>query len=77
MRVVQRGEQPRLALEPVEQLGVVVPRQRQDLQRDVASEAGVARPIDLTHAAHAEAGDDFVGADASGRFERHAAAEST
>ncbi len=44
---------------------------RQDLQRDIAIELGVARAIDLAHAPFAEQGHDFVRADASAGGERH------
>ena len=36
----------------------------QDLDRDVAVEARVARAVDLAHAAGAEGGEDLVGAEA-------------
>ena len=44
--------------------GSVANESRQDLDRDVAIEPRVARPIDLTHAAVADLGGDFVGAEA-------------
>ena len=37
---------------------------RQDLDGNVASEPGIARPMHLPHAAAAEAGKDFVGTEA-------------
>ena len=53
----------RFALEPQSALGIVEPMRRKDLDRDVASEFGVARPIHFPHAAHAEQACYFVGAD--------------
>ena len=42
---------------------------REHLDRDVAPEARIARAVDLAHAARAEQADDFIGTDASARFE--------
>ena len=39
-------------------------RWRQDLDRDLAFEPGVGRPIDLAHAAFADLGGDLVDAEA-------------
>ena len=52
--MIQRGEHPRLALEAREPIGMARERARQDLDRDVAPELGVARPVHLAHAARAE-----------------------
>ena len=52
--VIQRGEHPRLALEAREPIRIARERARQDLDRDVASELRVVRPVDLAHAAGAE-----------------------
>ena len=54
VRMIQRREQARLALEAREPLGIGGERRRQDLDRDVAAEPGVARAVDLAHAARAE-----------------------
>jgi len=43
----------------------------QDLDRDIATELGVLRAIDLTHSAQAEERDDFIGAKATTGGERH------
>ena len=69
--VIERGEQARLALEPEEPLRVLREGVWNRLQRDVAMEASVARPVDLAHAAPPDRGDDFVRADAGAGFERH------
>ena len=63
--MVQRGEHLRLAIEPREPLGVVRDRRQQHLDRDVAIQLGIARAIDLTHAARAEHGDDLVRSEAA------------
>jgi len=44
---------------------------RQKLERDIALEPRVARPVDLSHAARSKRGDDLVRPDAKTRTERH------
>jgi hypothetical protein len=51
---------------------VNVPGQR--LDRDVTTESKVARSVDLPHAAHTYAGDDFIVAEPRARRKRHVAA---
>ena len=53
VRMVERGEQLRLAREPSQAAGVSRKELGQDLQRNVAIESGVAGAIDLAHAAFA------------------------
>ena len=72
VRMVERGEHLRFALEPREPLGVVGEQLRQDLDRDVAIQPGVARAIDLAHPAGAKGGEDFVRAEASPGGQGHA-----
>ena len=60
VRMIQRGQQLRFALEARDTLGVVGNRCGQQLQRDVAPERGIACAIDLAHAASAEQRDDLV-----------------
>ena len=55
VRVVQRSRSPGLALEPCAELGVAGQCPAQDLHRDAAIQARVARPIHLAHATRAEA----------------------
>ena len=62
--VLQLGEDLRLALEAGEAVGVRGERLRQDLDRDLALELRVGRPVDDAHAALAERGGDLVGAEA-------------
>ena len=52
--MIERGEHLRFALEPREPSGIARERLRQDLDRDLAIELGVARAVDLAHAAGAE-----------------------
>jgi hypothetical protein len=61
--MVERGEQPRLAREAHAPFRIGCELRRQDLDRDVAPELGVARPIDLAHAARAKRGDKGVRAE--------------
>jgi hypothetical protein len=54
VRVIQRCEYSRLALETSSALGVGRELGRQDFDRDVPPELRIARAIHLTHAARAE-----------------------
>ena len=60
VRVVERGEQLRLALEAGEAVGVRREGLRQELQRDVPAEPRVRRAPDLSHPAGADGGGDLV-----------------
>ena len=60
IRVIQRREHLRFALESREPVWVRGKRRRQDLQRDIAIERRIARTIDLAHPARAEGADDFI-----------------
>jgi hypothetical protein len=61
----------RLALEPGEPLRIARKYLRQDLQRDIAVELGVARSIHLAHTAGAKSASDFVRAETGPRNQRH------
>ncbi len=74
MRMIQRGEQLRFALEPREAIGIGCERVRQDFDSDFATEPGVASPIDLSHAADAEGVDDLVDAQPCSGRESHVCA---
>ena len=65
VRMVERGEDLRFALEPGEAIGIVGEGIRQHLHRDVAIELGVARAIHLAHAAFADLRGDLIRAKAS------------
>ena len=73
VRMVQRGEHPRLALEAREPIRVARERARQDLDRDVASELRVARPVHLAHAAGAEQRLEVISAEGSTGHRRQVA----
>src|SRR5262249_21311121 len=60
VRVVERREQPRLALETREPVGVAREGRRQHLERHRALELRVLREIDLAHAALAELALDAI-----------------
>jgi hypothetical protein len=62
VRMVERGNEPRLALEARADLGRACQIARQDLDRDLAAEAAVAGAIDLAHASGADGREDLVGA---------------
>ena len=69
--MVQGAGGSRLAVEPVEVLGRDGDRRMQDLEGDLAMEARVPRAVYLAHAAHAEEGDDLVGAETATGGERN------
>jgi hypothetical protein len=63
VRVGEGRRSARLAREPLQPLGVRGEAVRQDLQRDLTPEPGVAGAVDLANAAGSEPGHDLVGAD--------------
>ena len=65
VRMIQRGEHARLALEAREARRVAGHRARQDLDGDVAPELGVASAVDLAHAARPEQRLQVISADGS------------
>ena len=71
VRVAERRDRARLALEALAQLRIAGERRGQDLDRDHAIEPGIARPIHFAHAARADEGDDFVGAELCPGRQRH------
>jgi len=71
VRVIQRGEDFRLALEARQPLRIRRKEIRQDLDRDVALEPRVAGPIDLAHAASADGSENFVRAETSADAQGH------
>src|SRR6476620_9932391 len=72
--MVQRREEPRLPFEARQLIAGWRGRARENLDRDVASEAGVARTVDFAHAARADGGKDLVMPKATARRQRHCAA---
>ena len=71
--MVERRQHLRFAAEPRQPLRVVGEQVRQNFDRDVTVQLGVACPIDLTHAARPEGGTNFVRAEASSGRQRHEA----
>ena len=65
VRMIQRGEHPRLALEAREPRRVAGDCGRQDLDRDVAPQLRVVCAIDLAHAARAEQRLQLISAEGS------------
>ena len=70
VRVIQRGERPRLALEAGQPIRVPGKDVRQDLERNLAGEPRVPRAVDLAHAAR-PSGEHFVRTDAGACKQRH------
>ncbi len=70
VRMVERGDGPRFALEPLTPIGIGRKGFGQHLERHHAIEARVAGLVDLAHPACAEARNDLVGS------EPHAVGES-
>ena len=71
VRVVEGGEHLCLARESREPLGIGGERLRQDLQRDVALQSGVARAVDFPHTAGAHGTGDLVRAQTGAGNEPH------
>jgi hypothetical protein len=71
VRVLERRDQPRLALEALAELRVGGERRRQDLQGDDAIETRVVGSIDLAHSALPERREDLIGAEAASGLEHH------
>ena len=63
VRMIQRGEHLRLAPEAGDSLWIGREGLGQDLDRDLATELGVAGAIHLAHAASADGGEDLVRTD--------------
>src|SRR5262249_52236162 len=60
VRVRQRRDRLRLALEARERVGIGGQLRDEDLDGDVAIEPRIARAVDVAHPARAEVGEDFV-----------------
>ena len=69
LRMIQRGEDLRFALEAREPLGIGDERVGQDLDGDVPLQPRVARAIDFAHAAGAEGDDDLIRAESRAAFQ--------
>jgi hypothetical protein len=71
IRMAQRSEKLRLPLEPGDAVRIRRERVGQQLQRDVAAQAGVAGAIHLTHAARAKSGLDDIRAQVGPWLDAH------
>jgi hypothetical protein len=60
--MIERGEDLRFAMTARAPVGIGGERIRQDFQRDVATEFGIAGAIHLTHSAFANGGNNLIGA---------------
>ncbi len=60
LRMIQRRQQPRLAIEAGAPLGIGREQRRQHLDRHIAAEGRIVRAIHLAHAAGAEQPDDAI-----------------
>jgi hypothetical protein len=67
VRMIQRGENFSLALEPGEAIGIVNEQVGQNLQGDIAIQLRIAGSVDLTHTAFADQGGDFIRTEARAR----------
>jgi hypothetical protein len=65
MRMIERGEQLRLAFEARDAFAIGRHRRGKDLDRDVTLQPRVARAVHLTHASGTKCTEDLVGAQAS------------
>ena len=63
VRMVERGEQFRFALESGQPIEILCECLREDFDRNVALEVCVARPIHLAHGAGAQCGHDLIAAE--------------
>ena len=71
VRVVERGEEPRLALETGQPFRVAGEGVGERLDGHVAAEPGVAGAVDLAHAAGAEGSENLVGSEFRSGGETH------
>ena len=62
--MIQQVERPGFTLEPCQAVGIVCERLREDLNRNVTIQLGVACPEDPPHSTLTDRGDDFVDAEA-------------
>src|SRR5437867_1175086 len=70
--MVERGGGPRFLLKAAEAIGIGRELRGQDLDGDIASEARIARAVDLAHAAGANGRDDLIRAEPRAGRECHA-----
>ena len=71
VRIAQRGNGARFAIESLPKLGIGREMRGKDFQRDDAVEARVGAAIHLAHAARADRCDDFIRPEARARRDGH------
>ena len=71
--VIQRRQAPRLPREPRQAIGVSGHGVRQNLDRHVAAEPRIPRPIDLAHTSGTEGTDNLIRSDVHADRQGHAA----
>ena len=71
VRMLERGDGPRFALEPLTEIGVGGERRGQDFDGDEAIEPDVARLVDLAHAAGPQRAQDFIRTEANTGSQTH------
>ena len=71
VRVVQCSHRPGLMLEATQPVGISGEHRRKNLDRHVAPEARVTRPIHLAHAGRAKLGSDLVWAESGASSQSH------
>src|SRR5262245_29816395 len=71
VRMIQRRRGARFLLKAAKTIGIGRQRGRQDLDRDVATQPRVARPIDLAHSPSADGIEDFVGTEVTAWAQSH------
>ena len=71
VRMIERGQDLRFALEACEPVDIEGEELGQNLQRDVAIELGVACAIDLAHPTRTKRAEDFVRAESSAAGKTH------
>ena len=69
--VRQRSDRAGLVLESCPAIRIARDAGRQDFDRDLAMELGVARAVDLAHSSLTEQADDFIRTETGGRLKRH------
>ena len=69
--MVQRREDSGFTLKPGQAFRIIGEEVREDFEGHIAPELRVLGPIHLPHAALADEGGDFIGAEAGARLERH------
>ena len=69
--MIQAAGRPRLLLESTPSIGILREGVGQYLDGDVATELGIARTVDLSHATRAQGTEDFEAPDAVAHRERH------